>query len=868
LPDAVTRLSTALADRYRLERELGAGGMATVYLAEDLKHRRKVAIKVLKPDLAAVLGAERFITEIKTTAALQHPHILPLFDSGESDGFLWYAMPFIDGETLRGKLDRETQLGIEESVRIASDVASALHYAHEHGVIHRDIKPENILLHDGRPMVADFGIALAVSAAAGGRMTETGLSLGTPHYMSPEQATAEKEITARSDVYSLGSVLYEMLTGEPPHMGNSAQQIIMKIITEDAAPVTRLRKAVPLNVAATVAKSLEKLPADRFVSARAFAEALGNPAFASTSSVPVASMPGTRRAGILVLGLAATALGVLAAAGWMRSLELPPTGLFDFGLQGISALGQVEISGDGSTFVLPGVGPNGQVGIFVRGVDSRMFTAIPGTEDVQSVALPSDDGSAVLYTTERGSIISVTRAGNKRTIRGGEPGVAVRIHDWGADGTVLFSTDKGLFRHTESGDETIDSSSARQRYGHASLLHDGGILIGGAGGLRVIEADGSVTTVMDEPADGVYLDNGWLLINQQDVLSAAPFSLKKRQLDSRALVEVASGLQTGFPKVFSASRTGTIVLALGAIEMVNVLELVDPSGSRRLLTAAEVGRSGPRFDATGAWLSYSRRDGNGAPQLWMRNVEGENDDETQLTFEGRNQGGSAVWSPRGGRLIFASERDGSDGTDLYLLSVDSPGTEKQVLSLPGDQRPLQWLPGNQILVYSVDSSTVRGILLTLSLESGVLDTFPELPGGPDSRGITNWGAMVSSDGLIAFRSEFSGNTAFWVREFPEPSGRYLVSATAGFNPAWSPDGATLYSWVRTVGPDSLIAVSVDRTAGVRFSNRRVVHVSEYRGWALHPDGRRFVVTNPATVSETAGQFWREFGVLINWDPER
>jgi serine/threonine protein kinase len=208
------RLNTALAGRYRIERHLGEGGMASVYLAEDLKHGRKVALKLLKPELAAVLGAERFVQEIKTTAALQHPHILPLFDSGTADGFLFYVMPYIDGETLRSKLDRETQLGVDEAVRIARDVADALDYAHRHGVIHRDIKPENILLHDGRPMVADFGIALAVSAAAGGRMTETGLSLGTPHYMSPEQATAEKEITARSDVYSLGSVLYEMLAGK------------------------------------------------------------------------------------------------------------------------------------------------------------------------------------------------------------------------------------------------------------------------------------------------------------------------------------------------------------------------------------------------------------------------------------------------------------------------------------------------------------------------------------------------------------------------------------------------------------------------------------------------------------------------------
>ncbi len=232
---AAPRLATALSGRYRIERELGAGGMATVYLAADLRHDRKVAIKVLKPDLAAVLGAERFVVEIKTTAAMSHPHILPLFDSGEADGFLFYVMPYIEGETIREKLNRETQFGVDEAVRIAREVADALDYAHRHGVIHRDIKPENILLHDGRAMVMDFGIALAVSAAAGGRMTETGLSLGTPHYMSPEQATADKAITGRSDIYSLASVLYEMLTGEPPHMGTSAQQIIMKIIAEPVA---------------------------------------------------------------------------------------------------------------------------------------------------------------------------------------------------------------------------------------------------------------------------------------------------------------------------------------------------------------------------------------------------------------------------------------------------------------------------------------------------------------------------------------------------------------------------------------------------------------------------------------------------------
>ncbi len=335
MSDPLGRLTAALADRYRIERELGQGGMATVYLAEDLKHKRQVALKVLKPELAAVLGAERFIQEITTTASLQHPHILPLFDSGTADGFLYYVMPYVEGETLRQKLDRETQLGIDEAVRITCEVADALDYAHRNGVIHRDIKPENILLHDGRPMVADFGIALAVSAAAGGRMTETGLSLGTPHYMSPEQATAEKDLTARSDIYSLGSVLYEMLTGNPPHVGASAQQIIMKIVTEEAEPVTKARKSVPPNVAAAVATALEKLPADRFESAKAFAEALRNPAFAgaTTSAVAARTTGGqwTRTTGILAAISAALLVAVVMLA--LRNNASPSADVSQFAVE-------------------------------------------------------------------------------------------------------------------------------------------------------------------------------------------------------------------------------------------------------------------------------------------------------------------------------------------------------------------------------------------------------------------------------------------------------------------------------------------------------------------------------------------------------
>ncbi|HEV8365330.1 MAG TPA: protein kinase, partial [Gemmatimonadaceae bacterium] len=394
-----TRLAAALAERYRIERELGAGGMATVYLAHDVRHDRKVALKVLKPELAAVLGAERFVVEIKTTAALQHPHILPLFDSGTSDGFLYYVMPFIQGETLRNKLDRETQLGVDEAVRIATDVADALDYAHRHGVIHRDIKPENILLHDGRPVVADFGIALALSAAAGGRMTETGLSLGTPHYMSPEQATADKDISYRSDIYSLASVLYEMLTGNPPHTGASAQQIIMKIIAEDVAPVTTLRKSVPPNVSAAVAKALEKLPADRFQSAKAFSDALHHGAFTygATTSRRVASVgtPAVVSRYALPVGGVLAVLGIAAVVwAWQadkRSTVDTVVPLMVDTPNGNPDLARFAVSADGSRFAFAT-----DEGIVLRDRGQREYRLLPGTDRGESPSF-SPDGEWIVF---------------------------------------------------------------------------------------------------------------------------------------------------------------------------------------------------------------------------------------------------------------------------------------------------------------------------------------------------------------------------------------------------------------------------------------------------------------------------------------
>src|SRR5688500_15820215 len=279
-------LQAALGAHYSLERELGRGGMAAVYLARDLRHRRPVAVKVLHPELSAVLGPERFLKEVEVTASLQHPHILPLFDSGSAGGLLYYVMPFVEGETLRQRLERERQLPVAEAVRIATEVASALDYAHRRGIVHRDIKPENILLQDGAALVADFGIALAVQQAGGSRMTQTGMSLGTPAYMSPEQAMGEREIGARSDVYALGAMAYEMLAGEPPFTGPSSQAIVAKVLTEQPPPLRPKRPTVPPAAEAAILTALQKLPADRWGTAKEFSDALAGGGPPRTQAAP------------------------------------------------------------------------------------------------------------------------------------------------------------------------------------------------------------------------------------------------------------------------------------------------------------------------------------------------------------------------------------------------------------------------------------------------------------------------------------------------------------------------------------------------------------------------------------------------------
>ena len=862
MADALERLRASLSDRYRIERELGKGGMATVYLAADLKHDRKVAIKVLRPELAAVLGADRFIQEIKTTAALSHPHILPLFDSGEADGQLYYVMPYIEGVTIREKLDRETQFGIDEAVRTTREVADALDYAHRHGVIHRDIKPENILLHDGRPMVMDFGIALALSAAAGGRMTETGMSLGTPHYMSPEQATAEKEITARSDIYSLGSVLYEMLAGQPPHLGGSAQQVIMKIVTEEAVPVTRLRKSVPANVAAAVAKSLEKLPADRFESAKAFADALTNPAFSTVTAAATAAAPTSVR-GWLRSPLSWAAMAVAAALALVVISRRPPSQappmLRQFYLtfpDSLQPIAETIDGGGGQTFELS---RDAGVIVYVTGTADLPRLAVKRASEPDPVLLPgsdhaqrptlSPDGRQVLFVRTpfyNGSleVLPLGGGGPRTLVKDSVSAGAV----WGGDGYVYYSRNGTILRVPEAGGDpdTLarpDSGGLFERPiavpgRHVILFHDSG-----TPGVSTILAVDIPSRTRDTIGRGVamtVLETGHLVLHgpRGTGALAVRFDLDRLKMVGEPeplLPFPTSGVPVGF------SVSGGSMVARVAETRPSWVYWVNRSGEARVIDSSWGTGTffTPALSPDGTRLAISR---GGALEVKLLD-RGPAARIVSLTS-------GLVWRPAwrpDGRYI-AYYRT-SPGDSVLVRRADGVGEASVLASDPRGLGSAEWTPDGHWIVYrtSVEASATGADILAVRTE-GDSTPVPLL-----STRYNEMTPAVSPDGRwLAYASDQSGSYQVYVRPFPNTQGGQVqVSIRGGLQPRWAHSGKELYY----VSGDGFL-VSADVTTDASFAANRserlfslapFMHGSQYiQEYDVARDNRRFVMIGSPT----------------------
>ena len=777
------RLAAALADRYTIEREVGQGGMATVYLAEDLKHHRRVAIKVLRPELAAVIGAERFLSEVRTTANLQHPHILPLFDSGAADGFLFYVMPFVEGESLRDRLTREKQLPISDAVRIATEVASALDYAHRHGVIHRDIKPENVLLHDGQALVADFGIALAASKA-GTRMTETGMSLGTPHYMSPEQAMGQREITARSDVYALGCVTYEMLIGEPPFTGPTAQAVVAKVLTEAAPAVRTKRATVPEHVEDAIQVALQKLPADRFGTAAEFGAALATPTGATRRAPALARQRASRRQLVVV---AASALAIAAGAFFLGgrllgSRQAPP---LVFGRA-------THVTWDPRLEVTPALSPDGRSVAYAGGALLNMHVMVRPVGEGRAVALTGDttaaetnpqwspDGSRILFLAQGGVFSAPAGGGPARPEVPGDARSPISSAVWSPDGKRLAFT-RGDSLYIRESDASVRAVARMAEPALCAWAPQGtfvacatgnlyyataGIVFGNLSPSRIVLCrvrDGRLTTVTDSlwlnhsPAWSA--DGRWLFfVSNRDGprdIYGLPISTDGRAggsllrlstgLGAHSISLAANGSRLAYSRY--ANRTSVWSLPIPTNPPVTTVAATRVTNANETIETMSI-------SPDGKWLLYDS-DLTGNADIFRLSLAG--GEPEQLTTDPADDF-SPITSPDGKEVAFHSWRSGS--RDIYVMRLDGGGVQ-QITHSPRQEAQANWSPDGRALAFT-DFTTGDGLWIVRRDGSG------------------HWGEPV--------QRRVGGSSPVW-----SPDGRSLaffgsvVGGSLGFGPGAHPD---------------------------------------------------------------------------------
>ncbi len=868
MTDALDRLTAALSDRYLIERELGQGGMATVYLAEDLRHHRKVAVKVVHPELAAVLGAERFLSEIHVTAALQHPHILPLFDSGQADGQLYYVMPFVDGESLRDRLHRERQLPIDEAVRLAREVASALDYAHRKGVIHRDIKPENILVHDGQAVVADFGIALAVTNAGGGRMTQTGLSLGTPQYMSPEQATGERDIDARSDVYSLGAVTYEMLTGEAPFTGPTAQAIVAKVITTEPAALVPKRKLIPQHVEAAVLKALEKMPADRFPSAAEFSRALGDTSFAATNVTQGAAGDSGvdarhwKTATLAVAGLAIVLGGLLVWTSTRPARALPISRYSVF-LEGNNLSGGNDA---------PGVSPDGQTiiysseegGLLARDRNDFKAKPVEGADQGWAPFFSKDSKMLGFFTGFPGDLKITPMAGG--TPRVLFDSAFANGGSWSDDGWIYFTGNSrgrlALLRIRSAGGkaEVIalpDSARDELFYLWPEVLAGGRTVIvtiwrlKGAPDIAAIDVKTGAHKELGKGIRAMSYGSGYLAILQTDgTVTATRFDEGRAEIKGTP-VTMISGVHLGGQgrAAIGMSREGTLLYEaytpLNRIVRVTregTVSAVDPdwTGNFEHVEASPDGRK----------LAVAI-EVNARTEVWMKDLA--SGTFTRLAGEG-TYSYRCVWTADGKSVSFTTDRLGRP--TVFSVAADGGSAPKLTVQNLRGVDEAAWSHDGKWLVYRIGSGGNRDIYVR-----GVNDS----AGRPLIHSkAEEFAPTISPDGRwIAFGTDESGRAEVYVRPFPDVERtKWQISKSGGSEPVWSADGHEVY-YRNSTG--DLVAAQLDVSSDFRvvsehalFSTHSYVNDNRHRAYSVSPDGKAFYFIEPLPGTPS------QLIVVTNW----
>jgi eukaryotic-like serine/threonine-protein kinase len=843
----LAQLTASLSDRYAVEREIGRGGMATVYLARDLKHERRVALKLLNPELGALLGPERFLAEIKVTANLQHPNLLPLFDSGEAGGMLFYVMPYVEGESLRAKLVRELQLPVDEALHIAIAVASALDYAHQHGVIHRDLKPENILLQSGQPVVADFGIALAVSNAGGARITQTGLSLGTPQYMSPEQATGDRVLDARSDIYSLGAVLYEMLAGEPPHSGPTSQSIIAKVLTEKPRSLRLHRDTVPAYVESAVERSLAKLPADRFHTAREFAEALsgrsaGQPTSSAATSYGTPAAPAAaKRAGIrpvLPWAIAAVALGV-AAVALTRKPELAPTRTIRYQVP-LPAGFSLPPTGDGDPVAVSLGGryvaysaseENGARRLYLRGADELVGRVVPGSEFPRQPFF-SPDGKWIAFWSG-GQIKKASVNGGTAVVLADLP-VVSRV-TWSPSGKLVMTLDGRLAATSEAGGTPQPFSAPDSAHGETAqemplALPDGNtvlytsITMGGPAAAHIGVAslkDGS-TTILN--IQGAYplgmLDEYLVYVTAGGVVMAVPFDLGSRKTSGVPvpLVDQVANSTGNASMHASLSADGALVYVSGMRR--RELTRLEVGGSARPIIAEAGVFSTPRLSPDGKRLALTL--GSGArSDVYVYDLPA--GPLVRVTTEGTGND-RPEWMPDGKSLVFRSNRSGLNA--LWVQPLDGAGSARPLFGQTTAKIDEGVVSNDgHYLIYQADR-TGRGELWARAL---VGDTTPRRVG---TGSFGEVGGRFSPDGKwVVYTSSESGTAEVYVRPFPSLAARYQVSLAGGTTPLWSPDAKRIYY----VAGRDLVAATIGSTSPFTIASRETVNTRGITFNNIHAD---------------------------------